>query len=445
MSDKGKSPDPPDYIGAAREQGKQNLEAIRAGAALNRVNQINPYGSTSYRHLGGDRWEQTTSLSPDQQAILDQQERNQIDLGRIAGGRLSQVEGQGALDLSGLPGQVTSTPASQFRTDVGAPSVAQRGVDLSGVTDLPTDLSAERRRVEDTLYGSATRQLDPQFQREEEALRTRLINSGNTEGSEAWRNAMDEFSRRKEAAYGDARDRAILAGGGEESRMLADALRTRQQGVSEAFGTGQFANQAAAQEFANEMQRLGVFNAAQADEFQQAQANARLQNEGRATGLSELLTQRNQPLQEFMALWGGAPAPGMQSPSVPQAGTPQPGDYQGAVGQQYGASMDAYNAQQARNAQNANALINLAGIAANYYSDERLKTDVEKVGELPHGVGVYEYEYRGDPTHARHTGVMAQEVERDQPDAVTTDEDGLRMVDYRKVLAKALRSAAWAG
>lgn len=418
---KGKTPAAPDYVAVARAQGDENLKAIRAGAALNRVNQSNPYGSTTYRDLGNDQWEQTTSLSPDQQAILDAQERNQIDLGQIAGQRLGQVGSQGAFSLEGLPSRVTN---------VSGPAL-QSGVNLSDLGSLPTDFSAERARAEQALYGRASRFLDPQFQQEEEATRTRLINSGNTEGSEAWNNAMADLARRKEAAYGDARDRAITAGGDEASRMLADVLRSRGQTVSERFGQGEFAN------------------TAQGQAFQQALTNAGLSNEGRAAALSERLTERNQPLQEFMSLYGGAPAPGMQSPGVPQAGTPQAGDYQGAAGQAYGAQMDQYNAQQARNAQNTGALLNLASIAAMYYSDERLKTGIEQVGELPQGVGVYEYEYKSDPTHTRHTGVMAQEVERVQPDAVAHDEHGLKMVDYRKVLSRALRSArggaAWAG
>jgi hypothetical protein len=345
---KDKTPPAPDYVKVAKEQGAQNLEAIRAGAALNRVNQSNPYGSTSYRNLGGDQWEQTTTLSPEQQAILDEQERNQINLGQVAGQRLGQVGSQGALNLNGLPARVTN---------VSGPAL-QSGVNFSDLGSLPTDFSAERTRAEDALYGRASRFLDPQFQQEEEATRTRLINSGNTEGSEAWNNAMADLSRRKEGAYGDARDRAIGAGGDEASRMLADALRSRGQTVSERFGQGEFAN------------------TAQGQAFQQSLTNAGLSNEGRSAALSEMLTERNLPLQEFMALYGGAPAPGMQSPGVPQAGTPQAGDYQGAVGQQYGAQMDQYNAQQARNAQNTGALMNLASIAARYYSDERLMTDI---------------------------------------------------------------------
>lgn len=423
----GKPPAPADYVGAAKEQGTQNLAAIRAGAQLNRVNQQNPYGSTTYKNLGGDQWEQTTELSPEQQAILDAQQANQIDLGGIAGQRLDQVGNQGALDLSGLPSRVSSVAPSQFRSNINAPSVAQTGVNLSDLGNLPTDYSAERQKAEDALYRRQTAQLDPQFQQREEAQRTRLINSGNAEGSEAWKNEMGNLERERQMAYGDARDRAIGAGGAESSRMLADALAGRQQSVSERFGTGAFANQAAAQEFANEAARTGLYNQAQGDEFQQGLTNAGLANEGRSQGLSELLTERGVPLDEFMRLYSGAATGGLQSPGVPQAGTPQAGDFQTAAQQGYNSQSDLYNWNAQRNAQNTNSAINLASIAAQYYSDRRLKRDIERTGEMHAGVPLYRFRYLDHDQ--QYIGVMADELEKVRPDAVF-EMNGYKAVDY---------------
>jgi hypothetical protein len=62
------------------------------------------------------------------------------------------------------------------------------------------------------------------------------------------------------------------------------------------------------------------------------------------------------------------------------------------------------------------------------FSDETLKTDIIRVGELPNGLGFYEYRYCwGGP---RRRGVMAQEVIHIQPEAVITTESGHLMVDY---------------
>jgi hypothetical protein len=61
------------------------------------------------------------------------------------------------------------------------------------------------------------------------------------------------------------------------------------------------------------------------------------------------------------------------------------------------------------------------------FSDERLKEDIEPVGELYDGTNIYRYRYIGDPTP--RIGVMAQEVEKANPGAVT-EIGGYKAVDY---------------
>lgn len=69
-----------------------------------------------------------------------------------------------------------------------------------------------------------------------------------------------------------------------------------------------------------------------------------------------------------------------------------------------------------------------AGVGAlgGLFSDERLKTDIKKVGELPSGLGVYDYKKFGKPER----GVLAQEVEKVIPEAVTEHPSGYKMVKY---------------
>jgi uncharacterized protein YukE len=77
----------------------------------------------------------------------------------------------------------------------------------------------------------------------------------------------------------------------------------------------------------------------------------------------------------------------------------------------------------------SNDLASIAGLgltAASLFSDERLKTNIEKVGNHPLGIGVYEYDKFGK----RERGVMAQEVEKVKPEAVSTHSSGYKMVDY---------------
>lgn len=68
----------------------------------------------------------------------------------------------------------------------------------------------------------------------------------------------------------------------------------------------------------------------------------------------------------------------------------------------------------------------LAGGVLGAFSDVRLKSNIEKIGELPSGLGVYEYDKFGK----RERGVMAQEVEKVIPDAVSTHSSGYKMVNY---------------
>jgi hypothetical protein len=64
------------------------------------------------------------------------------------------------------------------------------------------------------------------------------------------------------------------------------------------------------------------------------------------------------------------------------------------------------------------------------HSDARMKTDIQDVGVLDNGLTVYRYRYKDDPTHTFHIGLLAQEVERDNPEAVKRDDKGRLMVNY---------------
>jgi Chaperone of endosialidase len=66
-------------------------------------------------------------------------------------------------------------------------------------------------------------------------------------------------------------------------------------------------------------------------------------------------------------------------------------------------------------------------------SDSRTKTDISRVGKTESGLPIYTFRYKsGGP---KQMGVMAQEVEKVRPDAVTTLSSGLKMVDYGKLSA----------
>lgn len=70
------------------------------------------------------------------------------------------------------------------------------------------------------------------------------------------------------------------------------------------------------------------------------------------------------------------------------------------------------------------------GLGANLLSDERMKEDKEQIGTLADGTPIYRFRYKAevDPEQRMQIGVMAQDVEADDPDAVT-EIAGVKFVD----------------
>lgn len=66
--------------------------------------------------------------------------------------------------------------------------------------------------------------------------------------------------------------------------------------------------------------------------------------------------------------------------------------------------------------------------AAATASDERLKKNIHKIGEMSNGLGVYQYRYINDS--GPYIGVMAQEVERLMPEALGPTVGGYLTVNY---------------
>lgn len=67
-------------------------------------------------------------------------------------------------------------------------------------------------------------------------------------------------------------------------------------------------------------------------------------------------------------------------------------------------------------------------------SDRALKENIVRVGEHPLGIGLYVFDYmpqyRERCGYGRQFGVMADEVLAVMPEAVSTNPDGYKMVDY---------------
>lgn len=71
------------------------------------------------------------------------------------------------------------------------------------------------------------------------------------------------------------------------------------------------------------------------------------------------------------------------------------------------------------------------------FSDIRMKENIVEVGMTDGGHTIYEYEYKPEfkdvAGHGRFRGVMAQEIEKSIPEAVSIASNGYKMVDYSMV------------
>lgn len=242
---KPKAPTPPDPMATALAQGAINADTARTQFRMNAIDQKTPYGALTYLDRGqewldrqindhrrafeqgagqgadwttgeagarrfredilrerfgasnpfADRWEVTQTLSPAEQEALDLSSRAQSLYGKAGVAQLERLQG---------------TLSQPFNPD-----------------------STSRDKVEAAMFA----RMQPQFDRDTEAMRTRLANQGIGLGSEAWRLAMDDLNR----GVNDARLAAVVAGGNEQSRQLQADLAVRSQPINEtaALLTGQ--------------------------------------------------------------------------------------------------------------------------------------------------------------------------------------------------------------
>lgn len=141
---------------------------------------------------------------------------------------------------------------------------------------------------------------------------------------------------------------------------------------------------------------------------------------------------RDQPINETTALMSGAQVTPFQPQQTPNVGVN--GVDVAAI------ANNKYNAQMANYGANMGGLFNLAGgIGKGLFalSDRRAKKNISEVGKLKDGTKLYTYEYKSEVGGKRglmHLGVMAQQAEKKHPDAVMTGADGLKRVDYGRLV-----------
>ena len=157
------------------------------------------------------------------------------------------------------------------------------------------------------------------------------------------------------------------------------------------------------------------------DAYAQAMYNA--QTGAGNAAYAQSLAGNMQPYQQLQAISGlGRPA------SFVPAGQADVPQLLSAAMQQYGANLDSYNAQQASKNSKMNGGASLGSAALLAGSDERLKTDIERLDAeaLP---GVPFARWRWKDTGDTGFGVIAQDLEKVRPDLVV-EIVGIKHVRY---------------
>jgi hypothetical protein len=392
------SPPPaPDYTSLAQQQGQNNIDT----AKMQQPNVVGPYGSQTVTYGGPV---QKTLDNFDAQAYL--KAHPDVAAGFMPGEgntqkmdpwfhyqNYGQSEGREFTALPGATGlqpTITQTlsPEQQKLMDQqntikgllgnlgiqGADAlrgVVGKNLDLSGLPGAPGSADATRNKVYEAMMG----RIGEDDARRRDDLNSNMVAAGHRLGSKAYDNQMNLQDR----SYNDARQQAVLASGQEAQR-----------------------------DFGMDMQR-------------------------RTQGISELLAQRQTPLNEINALMSGsqvtnpfaqAGVGGLNAQGAPLM--------QGAqLGSQY--STDLYNLAASQSGSINQGLFGLgsaglmaAGVAM---SDRRLKRNIQRIGTHPSGIGWYEY----DIFDRHEQGVMADEVETVMPEAVLVHPSGYKMVDYGRL------------
>jgi hypothetical protein len=172
-------------------------------------------------------------------------------------------------------------------------------------------------------------------------------------------------------------------------------------------------------------------------QFQQGKNDAynQLYLGGNQQAFQQALTTRNQPINEITALMSGSQVSNPTFGATPQTTIPTT-DTAGIINSSYNQQLQNYQLQQ----QQQNALLGgLFGLGAGAlsnpalkFSDRRLKKDIKKIGKTNKGQNLYSYKYKG--SGEPQIGLMAQEVEKEYPDAVITTPSGYKAVNYDKAL-----------
>lgn len=184
------APKAPDPAKTAEAQAQSNKETAIAQYGLNATNQVTPYGNLTYTQIGKwedgtPRYQASTTLSPEQLKLYQQQTQLGTKLNDLAIGQTDR---------------------------------------LTGVLGQPINLSNEA--TEARLMELGRKRLDPLMAQRKASTEADLINRGIRPGTEAYNRAMTSVGQQENDAYNEL----LLKGRGQS---VQEALAERNQPINE--------------------------------------------------------------------------------------------------------------------------------------------------------------------------------------------------------------------
>jgi hypothetical protein len=402
-----KPPTPPDPNVTAAAQTGTNIATAQANAALNNINQVTPYGNLTYSDTGS-----RFINDPNGQTYYTDGKGN-YQTSQPMTYSAATAATPGHWDASGPPltghnstggPSMVWVPGTQGSSGAGTPNAGWTAVKGEYV---PTQ--------------TATQTLSPQEQAifdQSEATKLNLGTLANQESAKMidYLNTPVDLSAANIDKYSNTH---YLQGFNQQWDRQNQQLQQQLADTGAQVGSQAYTN---------------AYN----DFYKQKQAsNDQYLGDMYNNAQQAILTQRNQPINEISALLGGSSvtqpnyASGTQTSAIPTV------DYAGLVQQNFANQSQNYQAQLANQQATMGGLFGLAGAGLGGWaktgfalSDRRLKNEIERVGTLPSGLPIYEYNYIWG---GRQIGVMADEVLVMFPDAVVEGPSGFDMVDYARI------------
>lgn len=284
-------PTPVDPTAVANAQATANQNTAQFQSTLNNANSYTPYGSVvQTQNPQTNQWTSTTTLSPQEQALFDkgtQAQGSALDVANQQIGRVGTALGQGL-----APGNIQTS----FNPGQG----------VQGQVNTPPQQQAINQ-AEQASYNHAMNLLQPQMQQAAEHQNAALVAQGLNPNDAAYQNSQTLFNNGQNELLNQTANSAVQAGQQEQNTLYGQDL-----------ASSNFANTAAAQQYA------------------QSQGQASFGNQAEGQLFNQQAAAQSQPINEFAALLGSGQVQSPQGTGFSQTNV-APTDVTGAY---------ALNAQQ---------------------------------------------------------------------------------------------------